>query len=300
MNLTNTGVPALDDLSLWKQYGLTADSWNQMLRDLCDMYRDSFPHDLLVAARDYAHYAGGKEALSYAVSHGVGFRDDGLGMPYCGPGRTNPEYEQNWERVLCLYENGYGSWLDWNDEKDARAGIDEPQVRATLDWAIDHTHASIIMVGKGERGAESYRRFLPLVENYGRRVGYRLVADSAEWHATVHPGDQLPIALAWRNTGNAPPYVDFGVEISLVAPGDRSACSEIIPPAQAHTTTWLPGRPIVLQAALSVPPGLPAATYSVATSVFEPGDSQPIRRRIRLGMAGEHDGQYALGGVRVE
>jgi hypothetical protein len=235
MNLTNTGVPALDDLSLWKQYGLTADSWNQMLRDLCDMYRDAFPRDLLVAARDYAHYAGGRESLSYAVSHGVGFRDDGLGMPYCGPGRTNPEYEQNWERVLCLYENGYGSWLDWNEDKDARADTDEPQVRATLEWAIDRTHASIIMVGKGERGAASYRRFRSLVEDYGRRVGHRLVTDSAKWNATVHRGDQLPISLAWRNTGNAPPYVDFAVEISLVARDGRPACSEIIAPAQAHT-----------------------------------------------------------------
>ncbi|MGD0114368.1 MAG: hypothetical protein ABSD48_21130, partial [Armatimonadota bacterium] len=60
------------------------------------------------------------------------------------------------------------------------------------------------------------------------------------------------------------------------------------------------GRPIVLQAALSVPPGLPAGAYSVAVSVFEPGDSQPARRRIRLGMVGEHDGQYILGEVRVE
>jgi hypothetical protein len=34
--------------------------------------------------------------------------------------------------------------------------------------------------------------------------------------------------------------------------------------------------------------------------VFEPGDSQPARRHIRLGMVGEHDGQYILGEVRVE
>jgi hypothetical protein len=49
-----------------------------------------------------------------------------------------------------------------------------------------------------------------------------------------------------------------------------------------------------------VPPGLPAGAYSVAVSVFEPGDSQPARRRIKLGMVGEHDGQYILGEVRVE
>ena len=33
MNLTNTEVPGLDDLSTWKEFGLTAESWSGMLRE---------------------------------------------------------------------------------------------------------------------------------------------------------------------------------------------------------------------------------------------------------------------------
>jgi len=295
MNLTNTNVPSLDDLSLWKVHGLTGESWSHMLRELCDMYRDAFPHDLLVAARDYAYYEGGKESIPYAVDKGVGFRDDGLGMRYCGPGKENPEYEANWPKVLCLYENGGGSWLNWGNEA---------RVRATLDWAIDRTHASIVMVGKGHSGEESYRRFLPLVQEYGRRVGYRLVVETAEWKESVRPGQALSVALTWRNLGNAPPYVDFAVELSLLASDGEVAASHVVAPAQARTTTWLPEADLPLAAALPVPPDLAPGTYTVAVSMLETlpsaDDGPAVRRRIQLGMSGGADGRYVLGELRVE
>ncbi len=296
MNLTNTGVPQFDDLSLWKKHGLTAKSWGGMVRELCDMYRAAFPNDLLVAARDYTLYPGGKQALPYAVGKGVGFRDDGLGMDYCGPGRENPEYEQNWEKVLCLYENSDGSWADLGNIK---------QVRAILDWAIDRTHASIVMVGKGEATRWAYRHYLTLVEEYGRRLGYRLVVEEASWPAGAKAGGGLPVSLAWRNLGNAPPYVDFALEVSLLDKSGRAVCSEVVPPDKLNTEAWLPGGDHPVKCSLRLPDQLRAGRYVVAISLFEPragrSSGLQVRRRIHLGIQGEEgEARYRLGEVGVE
>lgn len=298
MNLTNTEIRELDDLSTWRESGLTAESWGGMVRELCDMYQEAFPSDLLVAARDYVYYDGGRDALDYAVDKDVGLRDDGLGMRYCGPGRTNPEYEQHWPEVLCLYENGAGSWLDWRGER---------RVRDILEWAIDRTHASIVMVGKGPGGVRAYSRFNSLVREYGLRLGYRLVVEEGRWPQSVGAGEELPVSLAWRNLGNAPPYVDFAVELSLLTPEGERMCRRVVEPPQVHTKEWLPGKQWPLEASLPLPKDASPGQYRVAASIFEARaerekDGTPrVRRRIRLGIQGE-DAQtrYRLGDVTVE
>jgi hypothetical protein len=298
MNLTNTEVPELDDLSTWKEFGLRAESWSGMLRELCDMYREHFPGDLLVAARDYSYYDGGPEGLTYAVAKGVGFRDDGLGMSYCGPGQTNPEYEQHWREVLCLYENGFGNWLDWGDEAS---------VRATLEWAIDRTHASIIMAGKERRSIRSYEKFLPLVEDHGKRLGYRLVVEEASWPDSVGAGDDLDVSLLWRNLGSAPPYQSFALEVALLTPAEAIACSHVIPPDALGSAEWLPGEDIPRAISIPLPADLPTGRYSVAVSLVEPLPRQAaeepieVRRRIALGIrGGGDDRRYSLGELTVE
>jgi len=288
MNLTNTGVPQLDDLSLWKEHGLTASSWSGMLRDLCDMYRGAFPNDLLVAARDYTAYPGGMDAVPYAVAKGVGFRDDGLGMDYCGPGRTNPEYEDNWQSVLCLYENGGGTWLGWGGEA---------RVRAILEWAIDRTHASIVMVGKGKPGARCYAQYSSLVETYGRRLGYRLAVKTATWPAPALRGTRADVTLAWQNLGNAPPYLDFALEVALLAADGTVARRETV---TAQTRKWLPGGEYSTRVPVDLPQALTPGSYTVAVSLFEKSADGGVRRRIRLAMDGEKDGRYMLGTLRVE
>jgi hypothetical protein len=288
MNLTNTNQPWFDDLSLWKKHGLTAQSWEAMVRSLCDMYRAAFPNDLLVAARDYTDYPGGKEALPYAVSKGIGFRDDGLGMDYCAPPRDNPEYEGNWQSVLCLYENGGGTLLNFGSEA---------RVRAILDWAIDRTHASIVMFGKSRRAQRCYDQYKSLLEEYGLRLGYRLAIDEGTWPASVRRAAAVPITLTWRNLGNAPPYVDFSLETALLTP-DGSLAFSNCSPQQTHK--WLPGGPYSTTASISPPPSLAPGTYTVAVSLFERSASGGLRRRIRLALDGEKDGRYPLGKAHVE
>lgn len=297
MNLTNTEVPQLDDLSTWREYGLTADSWRDMLRDLCDMYREAFPNDLLVAARDYDAYEGGPDALTYAVGKGVGFRDDGLGMPYCGPGKTNPQYEENWDQVLCLYENGYRDWRDWGGEQN---------VRAVLDWAIERTHASIVMAGKGESSLRSYRPFLPLIEEYGPRLGYRLVVQEAQWPRTVSAGADIPLTLVWRNLGNAPPYQPFGLETSLLDHSGNAVWSTLTDPEALATTTWMPDCDRRLELSIDLPSELAPGRYTLAISLVDllpdPDGGEPrIRRRIALALSETAgDRRYPLGELAVE
>jgi hypothetical protein len=259
------------------------------------MYREAFPGDLLVAARDYTMYPGGRKALPHAVGQDVGLRDDGLGMEYCGPGRDNPEYEQNWGQVLCLYENGAGSWLDFGSRR---------QVRAVLDWAVDQTHASIVMVGKGERGERCYRRHRGLVEEYGQRLGHRLVVEEARWRSEAAPGHRLEVSFTWRNLGNAPPYLAFALELSLLNDAGEPICSTVAAPSALGTRTWVPGKDHRCEAAIRLPEDLPPGRYRVAVSLFEPlsakSNTLAVGRRVQLGIEGaDREWRYTLGEVEV-
>jgi len=152
-------------------------------------------------------------------------------MGYCGPGRTNSEYEEHWPEVLCLYEHAAQSWLDLGGEQ---------RVRSILEWAIDRTHASMVMFGKGAQGPAAYSRFSPLLREYGRRLGYRLVVEEGRWPQSVTSGEELPVPLVWRNLGNAPPYVDFAVELCLLTAKGQLVCRRVMEPPQVCTRKWLP------------------------------------------------------------
>ena len=276
MNLRNTGIPSLDNLSVWREHGLTPDSWHNMIVKLVDGYRRAFPKDQIIMASDFGSY-GKADTRDYAIKNGIGFRDDGLGMDYSRAGRRNVEFERHWPEVLCMFENGY---VDWTDA--AGSGWGNPEaVRSTLDWAINQCHASIVMVGKGRGAFEAYRVYEPLVKEFGKKLGYRLAVTKASYHDPATSGGSWGISLFWENLGNAPPYRDYAVEISLLS-GANVNYRYIIPSDKAQTRKWLPGKPFVMNLSLALPSTVSSGRKAVTVALCDPERPDDPKFRINL------------------
>jgi hypothetical protein len=126
--------------------------------------------------------------------------------------------------------------------------------------------------------------------------------EEAKWKAKAAPGTELAVSLAWRNLGNAPPYVGFALELSLLDAAGKPACSTVVRPSALQTKTWLPGRELRTEAAVKLPKATVPGRYRVAVSLCEPLTGKgAVRRRIRLGMEGvDRELRYPVGEVMVE
>jgi len=286
MNLRNTGIPQLDDLSAWKAHGLTPEAWDAMIKRMIAFYREAFPHVLLVAARDYESYGPGRSLLDHAVASGVGFRDDGLGMAYCREGKRNRTYQDYWTKVPCLYENGYLDWVDW-----INYGTDP---RKCVEWAVDDCHACIVMVGKSQHAERSYARYTDIVEDVGRRLGPRLRVKLAKYRTPAKSRGRFPVGLVWTNSGNSPPYRDFDVEVALMKRG-KYYVREVVDAKSARIREWLPGQDVPMKVDLELK-GLPSGTYEVRVSLFTPGKADDPRFRYKPAMKGRDRFERALVG----
>lgn len=277
MNLRNTGIPSLDDLSVWREHGLTQDSWHNMIVELVDGYRSAFPNDYIIMARDYASYGKGQDTTMYGVSNDIGFRDDGLGMDYSRAGRRNEEFEKYWKDVPCLFENGY---LDWTDTSGPGWGSEE-NVRSTLEWAVDHCHACIVMVGKGSNAFRAYQQYEHLVREFGKRLGYRLAVTRASFEDPLKKGGSWNVRLAWENLGNTPPYQDYAVEIAFVN-GPKTYFRYILPAEKAHTSTWVPGKPVIMDLSIKVPDSVTTGRAAFTVALCPADQPDNVKRRINL------------------
>lgn len=277
MNLTNTGIPELDNLSKWREHGLTPDSWHNMLVKHIAAYRAAFPAERIILARDYASYGKGAETTDYGLKQKIGFRDDGLGMDYSRAGRRNTEFMNHWDEVPCLFENGY---IDWTDTSGAGWGSEE-RVRSTLEWAINECHACIVMVGKGDGAFRAYRTFENLVKEYGKKVGYRLAVTAASVQDPATVGSTWRTTLVWQNLGNSPPYEDYALEIALVR-GAKTYFREILPAEKVRTSTWAPGGPVNMALSFRLPAGMPTGKFALTVALCRPDKQDDPLFRINL------------------
>ena len=92
-----------------------------------------------------------------------------------------------------------------------------------------------------------------------RRLGYRLVLDSASIDAAVRPGGALSVSVTLHNEGFAAPVNPRPVEIVLDGPARYVVILE-----QTDARLWAPGQPATISAALRVPADAPPGAYRLA------------------------------------
>jgi hypothetical protein len=107
------------------------------------------------------------------------------------------------------------------------------------------------------------------IENIKRRLGYRLQLVSGVFRTEARPGQAIPLALEFTNTGYAAPFNPRGLELILrhAATGRKyfAALSR-----DTDVRRWLPGADWVLNSQLSLPTNLPAGSYDLLLNLPDP------------------------------
>lgn len=100
-----------------------------------------------------------------------------------------------------------------------------------------------------------------------RRLGYRLSLVSLNCPQTIAHGDTLKLVLSLKNTGFAAPVNPRNVELILVNKADNQSYTLKLP---TDPRTWLPGKPIDVNAELNLPDDVKAGTYALYLALPDP------------------------------
>lgn len=176
-----------------------------------------------------------------------------------------------------------GTLLSWRD----RQGYGEEEVRYIFERALGWHVSSI-----NAKSSAVPPEWMPLVEEWLERVGYRFALRKFTYPARVRPNGALPFTSWWENTGVAPCYRRFPLALRLASPGR----SEVLV-TDADIRAWLPGDALY-DDRVFLPPDLPEGEYRLQIGIVDPRTRLP---RVRLAIEGRDDqGWYTLGPIRVE
>ncbi len=258
------------------------------MRDaIIDAWRRAFPKTGKVIL------IGSTEGMARAAGDGYGWRADCLG-DMGGFSKTwnhmDNFYLQQlektgarevWAKAPVAFESC------WDMRKWKQEGWD---IRHIFDYAL-RCHASYVNnksapIPDGTRGE---------IEQFLRRLGYRLAVRSVEHEATARAGADFAVAVAWENVGVAPPYRDYRVALRLRCTNGTEA-KPIIAASDTSIRGWLPGaRKTDLK--VSLPATIGSGTYELAIGIVDPVSQAPA---VRLAIGGrDADGWYPVSRVRV-
>jgi hypothetical protein len=131
----------------------------------------------------------------------------------------------------------------------------------------------------------------PLVDDWLRKMGYRLVLRQFTYSAEVGPNRKLVFTSWWENKGVAPCYrrYPFALRIS------SAVRSEVLLTA-ADIRRWLPGDNIY-DDAVFLPMDMPAGEYDIEVGLIDPRTRRP---KVKLAVAGvDAQGWYRMGKITV-
>lgn len=144
-----------------------------------------------------------------------------------------------WRRSLIGGEVAY----DWGDSHiqpgdSPTDTVSDPEHRQYLIDTIRRLHCTQLRwVADYDSASESARAG---GEEVQKAFAYRLVLDEVRYPPRVEPGASLTVSFAVRNTGSAPFYYDWPVEVALVDPQTRAVLWSA-DFADADIRDWLPG-----------------------------------------------------------
>ena len=141
-----------------------------------------------------------------------------------------------------------------------------------IDW-VKRTHTSSL------GWIANYTQNDPsLSENTARlqkAMGYRFVVHSANFNITVAQGGKLSLEFEVANTGAAPFYYQWPVEVSLLGRQRRPVWTGIV---HVDIRNWLPGGVYTVRDEFTLPENIPKATYTLALAVLDPSGNLPSLR----------------------
>ena len=176
-----------------------------------------------------------------------------------------------------------GTFRSWRD----RQGYGEKEVRYIFDQALKWHVSSF-----NAKSSPVPPEWKPLVDEWLKKMGYRLALRKLTYPARVPPNGALPFTTWWENKGVAPCYGDFAFALRLVGP-----TRTVVRTTDARIPTWLPGD-VLHDGRVFLPPDLPEGIYELQVGIVSRETGEP---RVRLAIEGRtRDGWYAMGPITVE
>lgn len=190
---------------------------------------------------------------------------------------TSPEMQQRWRTAPVLSE-WCGTWT-------TSTTLGAEQVR---DFHISQTSSGNLKVPYTQMSAPQQRGYLEAA----RSAGYRYAMRKVTYPRRVSLGEQVPVVTRWVNSGSAPTYDAWDVELRLTDKAGRQVASKRL---DVDLRTLLPGgRTYRLSTRF---PKVKPGTYVLSLAVTDPVDYlAPMNLAIRGRGA---DGSYTLGRVRI-
>jgi hypothetical protein len=262
----------------------------EIRKALVDIYLKSFEDTPLIML-----IGGGKE-LAYAVENGAGWRADCLGdLGYWGPdwNHMKDSYQQSldsagandaWKHAPVCFES-CGVMQKWADE-----GYDIDFIlNEALRW-----HISVF----NNKSSPIPPRWWGEIEEFIKRMGYRLIINYITLPVHVQSGQTLHIESEWENLGVAPPYRNYLIAFKLI-PQNRRPAGIIIQDPDYHTDVkeWLPGRHL-LNLDLIIPDDTQPGKYNLAVALLDPFTNEVA---VKLAIEGcDAEGWYNLSELEVK
>jgi hypothetical protein len=176
-----------------------------------------------------------------------------------------------------------GTFLGWRDKQ----GYGQKEVRYIFDQALKWHVSSF-----NAKSSPVPREWKPLVDDWLRKMGYRLVLRKLAYPARVQPNGALPFETWWENKGVAPCYEDFALALRLVGPKRT-----LVRLTDARIPSWLPGDALY-DGRVFLPRDVPEGPYELQLGIVDRETREP---RVRLAIEGRApDGWYPIGPITVE
>ncbi len=287
------GHPDLDlvdvgTVGLWGEWHMSGTGYQIPSPETCrrvnDAWRRAFPSQPMV------YLIGDTEGMKRCAEHGVGWRADCLGdmggfsdtwnhMEHCYRQRiAEAGAEDAWKTAPVAWESC------WDVRKWVNEGWDVCHI---FKYGLD-LHGSYL----NNKSAAVPPEARPEIEEFLKRLGYRLAIRSIEYPESAKAGETVPIKMEWENVGVAPPYRDHVLAFRL-----RGSGGERIVRTDMSVRGWLPGRrDEAVQ--LALPGDIAPGEYDVHLALVDPNTREPA---IRLAVdEAEDDGWYAVGSLSLE
>ena len=181
--------------------------------------------------------------------------------------------KNNWQTQMISGEIAY----DWGDQSLLGGNPDGTLGSAAntdyvISWIKAARTSSLGWVANYNQANQN------LKENAARMqkaFGYRYVVRQATYTHTVNSGDKLSVEFTVENTGSAPFYYQWPVELSLLNYQRKPVWTGLV---AADIRNWLPERSYTVRGEFDIPESVPRGTYTLALAVLDPSGNLPSLR----------------------
>ncbi|MEJ2157541.1 MAG: DUF4832 domain-containing protein, partial [Desulfobacteraceae bacterium] len=236
---------------------------HQTRKALVDAYLEAFHKTLLVMLLT------DEKTNRYGISQKeVGWRVDCLGdldlwaeeqngwshmYDYYPEGIIKFGMRDAWKKAPVIMEL-CGTMKAWKDKRRYSA----EQVKYIIDQSLKW-HLSLL----NAKSSSIPKQWLPLVNEWLKRMGYRLVLRSFSYPAVVRPRGKLAYKTWWENKGVAPCYHDYPLALRI-----KNASHSVVFLTGADIRNWLPGDSIY-EDAVFLPADLPEGEYDIEVGILD-------------------------------